>query len=520
MSDTTLTQAPAPQAIHAALLPKDVRPIIIGLMLAILLGALDQIIVAVALPMMAADLHGVDLLAWVVSGYLIAVAVATPIYGKLGDLYGRRIMLASAIVIFLLASALCALSTSMPMLVGCRILQGIGGGGLISVAQATIADVVSPRERGRYQGYVSIAFAVASVVGPLAGGVLTQFASWRWIFWINLPLGAVALVISYKALTRLTVPHIKRPIDFFGALLLMAGLTALLIAITRSGQGIPWLESDNLVLFAIAAAAIAAFVRQEQRTPEPIIPLSLLRNPIVTLACLISLIAFVQLIALSVLIPLRLQMLTDGGADGAAYQLVPLSLAIPIGAYIAGFIMSRTGHYKPVQIVGTILVPLSIAMLALVDVRATTLNILITTIAGLAIGLQLPPSTVAAQNAVAHRHLGVVTAINSFSRSLGAAVGISVLTAVLFATLHSYAPAAFSAIPGTEIIRQMVGDAGVQPDAAIRLELFQPTAMAFNKVFLLSALLAAFSIVMAIFQPAKPLSEEAPGAAQHKHTGA
>ncbi|TAL77044.1 MAG: MFS transporter [Burkholderiaceae bacterium] len=495
---------------NSAFSTREVRSIVIGLMLAILLGALDQTIVSVSLPLMAADLHGVGLLAWVVSGYLITVAVVTPIYGKLGDLYGRRVMLSSAIGIFLVASTACALSTSMPMLVSSRILQGVGGGGLISVAQAAISDVVSPRERGLYQGYLSVAFAVASVVGPLAGGLLTEFLSWRWVFWINLPLGAFALLISYRALSRLPVPHIKRPIDYFGALLLIVGVTPLLIAFTRSGQGVPWLEHNNLLLFAMSAVTIAAFIRQEQRTEEPIIPLSILRNPIAALSCLIALLAFLQIISLSVLIPLRLQMLTNAGADGAAFQLIPLSLAIPTGAYVAGRIMVRTGAYKPIQIVGTVITPLSIALMAFVDVQATFLNVVITTVVGLAIGLQLPTSTVAAQNAVPQRHLGIVTAINSFSRSLGAAMGVAILTAVLFAALQAHAPASFAAIPGTDIIRQMVGSVGVPPDTAIRAQLFGTATAAFKDVFLLSTLLAALSIVVGFLVPAKPLSEKVP----------
>ena len=376
----------APPAVHSPLSQTEVRAVVIGLMLAILLGALDQTIISVALPMMSAELQGFDLLAWVVSGYLVAVAVATPIYGKLGDLYGRRAMLSFAIGLFLLASVACALAQSMPMLVAARIMQGLGGGGLISVAQATIADVVAPRDRGRFQGYISGAFAVASVSGPLAGGLLTEYLSWRWIFWINLPLGLAAFIISRRALARLPVPNVKRPVDYLGALLLSSGLSLLLIAITRIGQGVAWREAVNLQLFAVALVALVAFLWQERRAVEPIIPLALFRIPIMALCCAILFIAFFQLVSLSVLIPLRLQMMTDAGVEGSALQLIPLSLAIPLGAYVGGSLTARSGRFKRVQLTGAAMVPIAVLGLAIIDPHAALLGAILMAITGIGIG--------------------------------------------------------------------------------------------------------------------------------------
>jgi EmrB/QacA subfamily drug resistance transporter len=496
-------------SIHSALSHTEVRSVIIGLMLAILLGALDQTIVSVSLPMMSADLQGADLLAWVVSGYLIAVAVATPIYGKLGDLYGRRVMLSSAIIIFLLGSIGSALAESMTTLVAARIAQGLGGGGLISVAQAIIADVVAPRERGRYQGYISAAFAVASVSGPLAGGLLTQYLSWRWVFWINVPLGLLALFISRRALALLIVPHIKRPIDYTGAVLLSAGLSALLIGVTRVGQGTSWVDSDNLLLFAAALACLAAFVWQEQRSAEPIIPLSLFRNPTVAISCAILFIAFFQIIALSVLIPLRLQMLTDLGADGAALRLVPLSLAIPTGAFFGGRMTTRTGHVKKIQLVGAVIVPLAVLALAFIDVHATFTGLVFMALAGFALGLQLPTSTVAVQNAVPHHFVGIATAVSVFCRSLGAALGIAILMAALLATMQASAPAIEASLSGAEIIKTMVGDAATQA-TAIAMQLKLPVQDAFQRIFIISALISLTSCVLGLLMSDETLGDQLP----------
>lgn len=504
----------ATKASPLAVSPADVRSIVIGLMLAILLGAMDQTIVSVSLPLMSADLKGVDLLAWVVSAYLITVAVSTPIYGKLGDLYGRRLMLTTAICIFLVGSVLCAMASSMPMLVGSRVVQGIGGGGLISLAQTIIGDVVSPRERGRYQGYISGAFALASVSGPVLGGVLTQYLSWRWIFWINLPLGVATLIYSRRALRRLpALPLINHPIDYLGAIFLTAGLTTLLVGVTRVGHGSAWLERNNLILFAIALVAMVVFVWQEQRAVEPIIPLSLFRNTTVALCCAIMFIAFIQIIGLSVLIPLRLQMLTDLGADGAALQLIPMSLGIPFGSFVGGRLTTLTGRYKRVQQIGTGLVPLVILALAFTPTHATSMNLIWMSLAGFTLGLQLPTSLVAIQNAVAYRHIGIATAVAAFCRSLGAAVGIALLMALLLATLQSSAPTSLASLSGGQIINVMVSDMLMKFDAMVRAELSITVEDAFGYVFIASAAIAALGFVLSLFVVDETLNDEAPSLA-------
>jgi EmrB/QacA subfamily drug resistance transporter len=465
----------------------DARSVVIGLMLAILLGALEQTIVSVALPKMSAELQGLDLLAWVVSGYLLAMAVSTPIYGKLGDLYGRRAVLSVAIGIFLASSVACALAQSMPMLVAARVLQGIGGGGLISVAQAIIADVVAPRERGRYQGYISGAYALASVAGPMLGGVLTQHLSWRWIFWINLPLGLAALFISRRALALLPVPHVKRPIDTIGAMLLSAGLTLLLIGITRVGQGFSWVAADNLQLFALGAVFLVAFVWQEGRAEEPLIPLSIFRHPTVVISCIVLFVVFFELVSLTVLIPLRLQMTSGAGVDRAAFQLVPLTFAVPCASFASGRLVAHTGRYKPFLLAGAIAVPFAMLALAIVDPRATLPAALCMVLAGIGLGMQVPASMVAVQSVVSSRHIGIATATTAFFRSFGAAIGIAILTAMLLAALRENIPAITASHVGAEFLNDMMGDALATIAENSRAQLAAAVHDCFQKVFMIGA---------------------------------
>lgn len=325
-----------PSPTRAPLPDTAARSIITGLALAIFLGALDRTIVSVSLQSISEQLHGFEIVAWVVAGYLVAATVITPIYGKLADLFGARALLSFAIGLFLVASIGCALAQTMPQLIAARILQGLGGGGLISLVQAVIPRVVSLRERGRYQGYFSGVYALASVGGPVVGGYLTHYLSWRWVFWINVPIGVAALLVSLRALARLPVRGRDPHIDYVGALLLTMGLAAVLIAVTRVGQGVAWHAPSNLSLFGAGVAILMVSAWHERRAREPILPLALLKIPAIVLSCAILFIAFFQLVSLTALMPLRFEMLGGAGADEAGLRLVPLTLGIALGAYTAG----------------------------------------------------------------------------------------------------------------------------------------------------------------------------------------
>lgn len=479
--------------------PVPVMQVIFGLMLAILLGALEQSIVAVVLPEIALRLNGFDVMAWVVSAYLIASTVATPIYGKLSDVLGRRSVLSFAIVLFLLASIACALAQTMPQLIVARILQGLGGGGLISVSQAAIADVVPLRERGRYQGYVSGVWAVASMAGPVIGGYLAHYLSWRWIFWINLPLALLALVTVRRALRHLPAGGgRKHRIDYLGALLFGGGLTGVLVFLTRLGQGHDVWRADSLGLLGGGVAALLLFVWQERRAADPVIPLAMLRVPTVAICCITLFLCFFQLIAMSVLLPLRFQVVGGAQADSAALRLVPLTLAIPFGAFIAGRLMTWSGRYKPLQLIGAAAAPLVIAALAFVDPHAVVLTAIVMVALGLAIGLQLPSALVATQNAVPPQQVGVATALTAFSRMLGGAVGVAVLTTVLIALLR-HSGMAVSPLPGGEdVLMHLFREVLSLGDGAEAAVVRQTAERAFRALFLASAAVSLLAPLLVV----------------------
>jgi EmrB/QacA subfamily drug resistance transporter len=413
-----------------------IRSILIALMLAIFLGALDQTIVAVSMPAISAQFKDVNLLAWVISGYMVAMTVAVPIYGKLGDLYGRRRLMLFGMGLFTLASLFCGLAQNMEQLVLARIIQGIGAGGMISVSQAIIGDIVPPRERGRYQGYFSSMYALASVAGPVLGGFMTQYLSWRWVFLINLPLGLAAWWISHRTLVGLPVPQRKPVIDYLGTMLMIVGLTSLLLSITFIGQGHGWRDDQVAGLLAVALIALALFVWHERRTIEPLLPMQLFANRNAVLCwCTVFFTSF-QAISLIVLMPLRYQSITGAGADSAALHLLPLAIGLPMGAYFAGRMTSVTGRYKPMILSGAVLMPFSILGMAFSPPSAELLSGVFMLFSGIASGMQFPTSLVGAQNSVRQHDIGVATSTTNLFRALGGAMGVALMSALLLALLH------------------------------------------------------------------------------------
>ncbi|WP_317847984.1 MDR family MFS transporter [Pseudomonas sp. HTZ2] len=420
----------------AALPPTVLRTVLTALMLAIFLGALDQTIVAVSMPAISAQFNDVGLLAWVISGYMVAMTIAVPIYGKLGDLYGRRRMILTGTALFTLASVACALAQDMQQLVLARVVQGIGAGGMVSVSQAIIGDFVPPRERGRYQGYFSSMYALASVAGPVLGGGLTEYLSWRWVFWINLPLGLFALWAIRRALAGMPVQRREAQVDYLGALLLILGLGSLLLGITLVGQGHAWLSPPVLALLGGALLGLVVFIGHERRCPEPLLPLKLFGNRTAMLCWCAIFFASFQSISLTMLMPLRYQSITGAGADSAALYLLPLAMGLPLGAFTGGRLTSRTGRYRPQIVIGFVLMPLAILGMALTPPQSALLGAVFMLLTGIACGLQFPTSLVGTQSAVEHKDIGVATSTTNLFRALGGAMGVACMSSLLLALLH------------------------------------------------------------------------------------
>ena len=405
--------------------------IVIGaLMLGMLLAALDQTIVATALPTIAADLGGLNHLSWVVTSYLLTSTVATPLWGKLGDMYGRKRLFQLSIVIFLVGSALSGLSQNMAELIAFRALQGIGAGGLIVGAQAIIGDVVSPRERGRYMGYFGAVFGVTSVIGPLLGGYFTTSLSWRWVFYINVPIGAVALAVVATTL-HLPRRRTEHKVDYWGVTLLSAGVTALILLSTWGGTTYAWGSAQIIGLGIAGVALLAACVAVERRAAEPLLPLDLFRNGVFDLTSVIGFIVGFAMYGAIVYLPLYFQTVNGVSPTVSGLELLPLMVGFLGMSIASGQLITRNGKYKIYPVAGTAI--LAVGLYLLSTMTATTsfgLAALDMLVVGVGLGLVMQVLVIAVQNAVPYRHLGTATSLATFFRSIGGSFGVAILGAV------------------------------------------------------------------------------------------
>ena len=408
-----------------------------GLMLGMLVAALDQTIVSTALPTIVGDLGGLNHYTWVVIAYILTSTISMPLYGKLGDMYGRKRLFQFAIVLFVVGSALCGLSQNMLELISFRGLQGLGAGGLMVGALAIIGDIVPPRERGRYQGYIGGVFAISSIAGPLLGGFFVDNLSWRWCFYVNLPVGALAFFVI-GAVLHLPKRRVAHRIDALGAALLSLGAIALTLALTLGGTEWAWSSSPSIGLFVAGPILIALFVLQEHFAAEPIIPLHLFRNVIFNAASAVGFIVGLAMFGSIVYLPLFLQIVHGVGATSSGLRLLPMMASMLLTSVISGRTISRVGRYKIFPIAGMIVVTAGMFLFSRLNPSTSSLRLsLYMVVLGLGLGMVMQVLVLAVQNAVEYRDLGTATSSAIFFRSMGSVFGLAIF-GTIFATKLAY----------------------------------------------------------------------------------
>ena len=423
----------APPLAPAAPLSKgEVRTILLSLMLTMFLTALDQTIVATALPTIGRQFHDVGNLSWVITAYLLSSTAVAPVYGTLSDIYGRRAMITVSLALFLIGSVLCAIAPNILLLILARALQGIGGGGILPLVQTVISDVVSPRERGQYQAYFSSVWVAAGIGGPILGGLFAEHLHWSVIFWINLPLGAWAYLMTRSALRRL--PRHDRPhkLDVLGALLMVSATVTLMLALHQGGIDYPWFSPQILGLFAASLVFWTLFAWRIATAGEPLIPLEVLFNKVVSTATVAASLGMGTYIGLSIYMPVYFQSVRGLGTSTSGLALIPLMVGTVVGATIAGQLMGRITHYKRIPVIGLFFAMAGALVLALFDDRLSLFTFeLILGLISIGLGTVLPTTTVAIQNAVQFHQLGTATGAMNFFRQLGSAILVAVFGAIL-----------------------------------------------------------------------------------------
>ena len=490
---------------------REIRLAFFGVLAAMALAGFDSTAVATALPSIVGEFHGFDRASWIITSYLLASTITIPLYGKLSDLYGRRRLILVAIVVFVIGSVLCAVSQSMEELVVARGIQGIGAGGLIPLAIATIGDLFSPRERGKIQGYTAGLFAVTSVAGPLLGGILTDQASWRWIFLINVPIGALALGVVFVVMK---IPHVRRPprLDIAGSAVMMVAATCVLLALVWGGSEYPWGSTEVLSLLAVGTLGAVLFVAVERRASEPIYPIGLFRVKVFTVAIVSGPIIGASMFVITVYVPIYAQQVRGVTATGSGFLLIPYMIGAVLSGLVVGRLVTRTGRYKFFPIAGSVVSMTGFWLLSQLGPHTSELGtIVVMVIVGIGMGPMFQTYTLAMQNAVPRSELGSSTAALQFSRSLGGALGLAAFAAVLTNRLGS--ELAQRVPPGSVSARRMLEPHAVVRPAEVVSGARAALAAALDHTYLLCVPAMAVVFVCALLLPELPLRTVAPHAA-------
>lgn len=464
----------------AQLSHREILTVMSGLMLGMLVAALSQTVVATALPTIVGELGGQDELAWVVSATLLTSTASTPLWGKLSDLYGRRPLFQAAIVVFLVGSVLAGLSQSMGQLIAFRAIQGLGVGGLMALSQAIIGDIVSPRERGRYQGYMGSVFGVSSVGGPLIGGFLVDGPGWRWCFYVGVPIGVAAFVVTNRVL-RMPFTRRDHQVDYLGAALIVGGVSLLLLLLSLGGKEFEWGSAEIIGMGIGSAVLLGLAIVQERRASEPIIPPRLFSIPTFRISSLAGFIVGVAMFGAIVYLPQYLQIVKGQSPTRSGLLSIPLMVGLMTMSIGSGRIITRTGRYKIFPIVGLILVAIGLGLFSLLDVDTSLVVAgFYMVVLGAGLGMVMQVLVLAVQNAVEHRDLGTATSAATFFRSMGGALGVAVFGAILSDRLATHIPERLAA-------------AGVEPSGGSGNLLGTPDAIAALPAPVRDAVLGGFA---------------------------
>lgn len=497
------SDATAAMAIPADPPKQAVGLIMTALLLVMALAMLDQTIVSTALPTIVGDLGGIEHLSWVVTAYLLTTTVVTPIYGKLGDMFGRKIVLQVAIVLFVIGSALCGFAQDMTQLILFRAFQGIGGGGLMVVAMAVIADVVPARQRGKFQGLFGAVFGLATIAGPLLGGFFVDNLTWHWIFFINVPLALVALGVIAVAFTAHPEQH-KRKIDYAGAVLLGVALTAIVLFTSLGGNTLEWGSWQIILMMAIGVVGTLAFLYVERRAAEPILPLSLFRNPVFAMTSAIGFIVGLALFGAVTFLPLYLQVVQGYTPTASGLATLPMMLGLLVASIGSGILISRIGRYKIFPIIGTAMVAIAMGLLTQLGVDTPNWNVVLDmVILGFGLGLVMQVLILAAQNSVDPKDVGVATAGSTMFRQIGGSIGLSVFGALFASRLAEGFATSLPAgtIPGGTFSPEMLG----QIPPAVVPSVLQVFVDALHIVFVVAAVVSVIAFLLSLMLRETPL---------------